>query len=87
MEQSSDLNAAEQVTMSEQGTAYLYTSELFPPVMHVMAGFRRKDVYHVPRTEIKPPNEWAGISESSCRTSGKRDEHVTGKAIEGKKDG
>ena len=74
--------------MSEQGTdrVYQYTSELSAPVMHVMAGFRQKDVYHVPRMEIEPPNEWGGISES-CRMLAKGDENVSAKAIGSEKDG
>ena len=62
MEQSSvfgDLSTDEQATMSKHKTekVYRYVTELYAPVMKVMAGFARAEVYNVPRAEIRIPFE------------------------------
>ncbi len=62
MEQSSafgNLSTDEQATMSKHKTekVYRYVTELYAPVMKVMAGFGRTDVYSVPRAEITIPYE------------------------------
>ena len=62
MEQSSafgDLSIDEQATMSKHKTekVYRYVTELFAPLMKVMAGFARTEVYNVPRAEISIPFE------------------------------
>lgn len=62
MEQSSvfgDLSTDEQATMSKHKTekVYRYVTELYAPVMKVMAGFGRTEVYSVPRAEITIPYE------------------------------
>jgi hypothetical protein len=69
MEQSSargDLDPKEQSTMSKHKTddlaVFRYATELYTPVMHVMAGFARKDAYFVPRTKISPPTEWGDVT-------------------------
>jgi hypothetical protein len=67
MEQGSafgDLNVEEMATMSKHMTAkiFKYATELYAPVMHVMAGFARDDSYFVPRCDVAVPEEWGDIT-------------------------
>ena len=67
MEQSSargDLTSEEQATMSKHSTQknFRYASELYAPVMHVMAGFSRASEYRVPRINLEPPPDWGDIT-------------------------
>ena len=59
-----DLGPMEQATMWKHKTdkVFQYSTELFAPVMHVMAGFRRKDAYHVPRIKIELPEHWGNVT-------------------------
>jgi hypothetical protein len=41
---------------------FKYATELYGPVMHVMAGFARDDAYFVPRCDIAIPAEWGDIT-------------------------
>jgi hypothetical protein len=53
-----ELTADETATMSKHSTERIfeaYLTELFPPVMRVMAGFQKNDTYFVPRVEVAPP--------------------------------
>ena len=63
MEQASahgDLGIDEIATMSKHRTnkIYRYATELYTPLMKVMAGFKRTEAYFVPRTQVELPVEW-----------------------------